>query len=40
MTKDKQAFYTKFGFVQLAERQVDAMLLIREKARIQSESNR
>lgn len=40
MTKDKQAFYTKFGFVRTAERQVDAMLLIREKARIPSGSNR
>ncbi len=40
MTKDKQAFYTKFGFVRTAERQVDAMLLIREKARIPSEPDR
>lgn len=31
-TKDKQAFYAKFGFVQSTERKVDAMLLIREKA--------
>ena len=39
MTKDKQAFYTKFGFVRTAERQVDAMLLTGE-AGIPFESNR
>lgn len=33
LTKDKQAFYTKFGFVQSTEHHVDAMLLIREKAK-------
>lgn len=33
LTKDKQAFYAKFGFVQTTEHSVDAMLLIREKVR-------
>jgi GNAT superfamily N-acetyltransferase len=39
-TKDKQAFYTKFGFVQSTEHHVDAMLLIREKAKIPFWSDR
>jgi predicted GNAT family N-acyltransferase len=40
LTKDKQAFYTKFGFVQSTEHYVDAMLLIREKAKIPFWSDR
>lgn len=39
-TRDKQAFYTKFGFVQSTEHHVDAMLLIREKAKIPFGSDR
>lgn len=40
LTKDKQAFYMKFGFVQSTEHHVDAMLLIREKAKIPFGSDR
>lgn len=40
MTKDKQAFYTKFGFSRTAEHHVDAMLLIRERAKSSVGSNR
>lgn len=40
LTKDKQVFYTKFGFVQSTEHHVDAMLLIRENTPISLESDR